>query len=43
MKSKVVIGKKVLIPVQDVHPEVADMMLGLIQARHPSARRVLVP
>ena len=42
MRCKVMIGKKTLIGVQDVDPEVSDMVLGLIQTRYPDAKRVPV-
>lgn len=42
MKCKAMVGKKTLIPVQDVDPEVSNMVLGLIQTRYPDAKRVSV-
>ena len=41
MRCKIVVGRKTLIPFQNVDPEVSDMIFGLIKARHPEAKRVL--
>ena len=40
MSDKVMVGRKVLIPHQNVLPEVADMVFALVQARYPGAKRV---
>lgn len=42
MKCKVMVGKKTLIPVQEVPESISDNILKLIQARHPKARRVVI-
>lgn len=40
MRCKVIVGKRVLIPTQDVDPVISDLMLGLIQKKYPGAKRV---
>lgn len=42
MKCKVMVGKKTLIPVQDVPESIANDILKLIQVRHPKARHVVI-
>lgn len=42
MRCKVMVGKKTLIPVQNVPEEIADMVLSLIKVKHPNARRVVL-
>lgn len=42
MKCKTVVGRRTLIPAQDVHPEVAELVLGLIRCRHRDAKIVAV-